>query len=99
MQALLLILILFTMFHDDHVNISLNASVGQLKQTMEESDQFYKANNEMVISLQAEVIHISDFLFSHLILLSFMRLILRFVFNILTSSIFCFLHQLRRMNL
>jgi hypothetical protein len=49
------------MFHDDQVNISLNASVGQLKQTREESNQFHEANNEMVISLQAKVIHIIDF--------------------------------------
>jgi hypothetical protein len=48
MLALLLILILFVMFYDDQVNISLNVSVGRLKQTREESYQFHKANNEMV---------------------------------------------------
>ncbi|GJN37430.1 hypothetical protein PR202_gb26384 [Eleusine coracana subsp. coracana] len=36
------------------VNISLNAAVGRLKQTREESDQFHEANNEIVISLQAK---------------------------------------------
>ncbi|TKW13523.1 hypothetical protein SEVIR_5G107100v4 [Setaria viridis] len=36
------------------VNISLNAAVGRLKQTREERDQFYEANNQMIFSLQAK---------------------------------------------
>ncbi|XP_062193318.1 uncharacterized protein LOC133896722 isoform X2 [Phragmites australis] len=36
------------------VNISLNAAVGQLKQTREESDQFHEASNQMIFTLQAK---------------------------------------------
>ena len=43
------------MFHDEQVNISLNAAVGRLKQTREERDQFHEANNQMIFSLQAKV--------------------------------------------
>lgn len=46
---------LFSMFHDEQVNISLNAAVGRLKQTREERDQFHEANNQMIFTLQAKV--------------------------------------------
>ncbi|XP_062184905.1 uncharacterized protein LOC133888584 [Phragmites australis] len=36
------------------VNISLNAAVGRLKQTREESDQFHEASDQMIFSLQAK---------------------------------------------
>jgi hypothetical protein len=46
---------LFSIFHDEQVNISLNAAVGRLKQTREERDQFHEANNQMIFSLHAKV--------------------------------------------